>query len=77
MDNKRLSFMNLYKFIGAFLIAVFLHYHDHFIFPSGRLKNYFFLNDTTAFLSIYSYCFVELFFIFSGILLIINHICQE
>lgn len=68
-DKKRLSFVHLYKFIAAILIALFLHYNDHFIPSLGDdIKNNFLDNDFLGMLCTCSFCLVEFFFIFSGML---------
>lgn len=64
-NPNQFAYFNALKFIGAFCIAFFLHFQDHFLLYLS-IKNPF----TNIFftLSVYSYCFVEMFFIISGIL---------
>lgn len=61
------AFFNLLRFIGAFCIAVFLHYDNHFL-PRLNMENPFAGNPVLWGLSRYSGVFVEMFFIISGIL---------
>lgn len=60
-------FFNILRFIGAISIAIFLHYYDHFLPNMDKdwwFKDYSFAKN----LSQYSYVFVEMFFMISGIL---------
>lgn len=58
---------NLLKFIGAIVIAVFLHYNDHFL-PYLGIENPFASNKFLWHISHYTFVFVEMYFIISGIL---------
>lgn len=67
METKeRLNFIYILKFISAIIIAVFLHWNDHFISNLG-LPNIF-TNKMLIFLTKKTYVLVELFFILSGLL---------
>lgn len=67
MERDRLYFLNLFKFIASVCIACMLHYHDHLL-PSYELTFPFTENRLFYFLTTHSWCFVELFFMISGLL---------
>lgn len=70
MQSRRtnsFAYFNLLKFIGAFAIAVYLHYNDHFL-PYIGMENPFKENSFIWFVSKYSFVFVEMYFIISGFL---------
>lgn len=67
MKKNEFAFFNILRFIGAISIAIFLHYYDHFLLNMDRdlwFKDYSIAKN----LSQYSYVFVEMFFMISGIL---------
>lgn len=67
METKeRLNFIYILKFISAIIIAVFLHWNDHFISNLGYINS--FNNRIILFLTKKTYILVELFFIVSGLL---------
>lgn len=66
-NTNKFAFFNLLRFFGAILIAVFLHYYDHFLpYLDGRF--WFKEKSFAQFLAQNSYVFVEMFFMISGIL---------
>ena len=67
MKKNEFAYFNILRFIGAISIAVFLHYYDHFLLNMDKdlwFKEY----SVAKNLSQYSYVFVEMFFMISGIL---------
>ncbi len=68
MKENKLAFMNIMKFIAALVIATVYHYTEHFASYTGA-PNYFAAHSSLlGYLSINGHIFVELFFLFSGIL---------
>lgn len=61
------AYFYLLKFIGSFLIAIFLHYNDHFL-TYLYTPNPFHPRSLWYFLSHESHIFVEMYFLISGIL---------
>lgn len=68
--RKNLNFIYVLKFMSSIIIAVFLHWNDHFI-PNLGYSNIF-TNRILVFLTTKSYILVEMFFVISGILYYIN-----
>ena len=67
--DNRFAYFSLLKFIGAFSIAIFLHYNDHLL-PGLGEKNPFAGNMILWALTHESCMFVEMYFIISGILFV-------
>lgn len=67
-----IAYFDFTKFLAAFLVAVFLHYNDHFL-TFLYTPNPFGANSFWGYASIRSYVLVELFFVFSGILFVIAY----
>lgn len=64
-NPNQFAYFNLLKIIGAIVIAFFFHFQDHFLLYLSIKKPF---TGIFYFLSIYGHCFVEMFFIISGIL---------
>ncbi len=64
-NSSQFTYFNALKIIGAIIIAFFLHFQDHFLLYLSE-KNPF--TGIFYFLSIEGHCFVEMFFVLSGIL---------
>ena len=65
--NINFCFFNLFKFVGALVIALILHPHEHFYNWLG-IQGPYSENSVWEFYSTYGYVFVEMFFLISGIL---------
>ena len=68
-QDSSYSFIHLYKFVAAMVIAMIFHFDDHFCTIVG-LDNPFRGNMLTFYLSWHGWALTELFFMFSGILFI-------
>ncbi len=66
-NDTSYSFINLYKFIAAVIIAMFFHFDDHFCLLLG-LDDPFRRNPLTFYLSWHGWSLTELFFMLSGLL---------
>lgn len=68
-DYNPYSFIDLYKYLAAAVIAFLFHFHDHFLHFLS-LPNPFSGNILTHFLSVQGWACTELFFLLSGMMFI-------
>ncbi|MBR2712259.1 MAG: acyltransferase [Bacilli bacterium] len=68
--KENLNYFYPLKFVASIIIAIFLHYNDHFLLSLG-LPNYF-NNKKVVFLMTETGVFVELFFIIAGVLFYVS-----
>lgn len=69
---NKLAFLNPLKFVGAIMIAIFLHYDEHFLSKLGH-ENNLAANPLLGVLFKKSFIFVEMFFVISGLLFVIAY----
>ena len=65
--DDSLEFLNIFRFLGAFSIALFLHYNNAFLAYMG-IETTFADGSVFGFISRKTYVFVEMFFVISGML---------
>lgn len=71
-NYNKLAFLNPLKFLGALMIAIFLHYDEHFL-AKLDITNSLSTNPLIMILFTKSFIFVEMFFVISGMLFIIAY----
>ncbi len=67
-QENKLGYLNILRFLGAFLIAILLHWNDHVLPAIGQTNNFDSINHFLYYLTVNSYVFTEMFFIISGFL---------